>query len=348
MTDLPKLFSSPLSLRQAFVEGLEAMLEAHQGLGVFILVLANATYDETIYRRLQQPLKARFALLAQQMRDDLLAGRPIADAPDDVAVFLKLMAVGFDDLPLTRFHQAGPYQLQFNLLRSFRPARMSNTRVEKNCQPFDAAGFHFNKPFLRKEIFWQGDLFGHDCRLLYNKFPFAELHGLLVIDAEAEKSQWLAGSDHRLLWEITAAMGEGIPGIGFAYNGYGAFASVNHQHFQMFARSEGQYPLESAAWAHNGGDEAYPINCYRYSDPEQAWQHLQQLHDANQTYNLLFRPGVLYVLPRRFQGSYQHADWTPGFAWAEVCGAVTTFNNQDLTSLDAATLAAELAKLSLA
>jgi len=345
MTEAADIFQSPDSFREAFIDGLEQMLAEHNGLGVFILVLANATYDGAIQQRLKPALRERFCLLSEQMRSALLAGRPLTDAPDDLLVFLKLMAVGFGGLELTRFRQVDGFELQFNPLRAYRPARMSNALVTELFRPFDPSGFHFNKPFLQKEVFWEGDLQGQPCRLLYNKFPFAELHGLLVIAPDDNKPQWLTESDHHAVWKISENLGETLPNVGFGYNSYGAFASVNHQHMQMFVRSEGEYPLQAQRWRHSGGGEAYPLECHRYREADEAWEHIHRLHEQKRPYNLLYRPGCLYVLPRNFQGSYQHAEWTGGFAWAEVCGAITTFNAEDFRSLDGAAIREEMAKL---
>ena len=55
MTEAPGVFRSRDSLREAFVDGLELMLAEHHDLGVFILALANASYDRSIYQRLQAP-----------------------------------------------------------------------------------------------------------------------------------------------------------------------------------------------------------------------------------------------------------------------------------------------------
>ncbi len=345
MTDPATIFQSPDSFREAFIDGLERMLARHSGLGVFILVLANATYDRVIHQRLKPALRERFGVLSDQIRSALLAGRPLSDAPDDLLVFLKLMAVGFDDLELTRFRQADGFELQFNPLRAYRPARMSDAVVTELYRPFDPSGFHFNKAFLQKEVFWEGDLQGQPCRLLYNKFPFAQLHGLLVIAPEDNKPQWLTESDHQAAWKISEQLGEALPGVGFGYNSYGAFASVNHQHLQMFMRSGDEYPLQAQCWRHSGGGQAYPLECHRYGDADAAWEHIHQLHEQKRPYNLLYRPAELYVLPRNFQGSYQHAEWTGGFAWAEVCGAITTFNAEDFQSLDGAAIREEMAKL---
>lgn len=345
MTDKASIFQSHAHYRESFIAGLEKMLAAHSGIGVFILVLANASFDPLIMARLQVPLQRRFAELSDDLKQQLLGGRKLDHAPDDLFVFLKLMAVGLEQIAATQFRKEGLFELQFNLLRAFRPSRMADAAVSEIQQAFNPKGFNFNKPFLAKEVLWQGDLQGSPCRLLYNKFPFAELHGLLVIDAEANKPQWLTSEDHQTMWAICEQLGEGMPGVGFGYNAYGAYASVNHQHFQMFVRGDAGFPVEAAEWHCNGGDQAYPATCERFDDARQAWQRLQALHEGNQAYNLLYRPGRLYILLRAFQGSYQHAPWTGGFAWSELCGAFTTFNQQDFEQLTESDVRAEFAKL---
>ncbi len=346
MTELPPLLRDRAGLAQRFAEGLERMLAQHDGLGVFILALANARHEPAVDERLRRPLEARFAALRDQVRATLAAGRTLPDAADDQEVFLRLALLGLEALPPTRYRQAGPWRLQYNLLRALRPPRMAHVRVSALHKPFDPDGFHFDRPFLRKEILWEGTLLGRAARLLYNKFPFAPLHGLLVLEPEAHRPQYLREADHHLAWRLCRAAGEGMPGFGLGYNSHGAYASVNHQHFQSFAlEADERLPVEAPCWRHNGGDADYPLDCRRLTDPEAAWEAIEHLHREGRAYNLLYRPGILYLLPRHFQGSYRHAAWTGGFAWSETSGAITTFNADDFASLDAAAIEAELGKL---
>jgi len=337
---LPALFRSRDALQTAFADGLAAML-ADEGLGSFILVLANAGSEPALWSALQDRLAIRFAELSAAHGRGKLADA----APDDLAVFEQLLAVGFDQLQLARHRDVGPWQLQFNQLRAFRPPRMSDARVDSLRKPFDPAGFHFNKPFLKKEILWQGELLGVPCRWLYNKFPFAPLHTLLVMAPDEQRPQWLRESDHHAVWTLTERLGEGLRGLGFGYNAYGAYSSVNHQHLQGFVRDGDRYPLELDCWMHNGGGLAYPVACQRHEDAASAWSAIAALHAANTPYNLLYRPGRLYVLPRAFQGSYRHADWTAGFAWSELAGGFTLFDATKMAALDGAAIEAEFSKL---
>lgn len=342
-------FENTREFRAAFVKGL-GDLSVESELGAFILVLANASFDPEIYRLLKRRLRDRFDQQASVYRELLSDGRSPPDAPDDVVVFLKLLAVGFDGVRLTEFRQAGPWEVQFNQLRSFRPPRMSRVEVTGLHRPFDADGFHFNKPFLQKEVLWQGELLDRPVRLLYNKFPFAELHGILVPDPQAQRPQFLHPDDHDYLWRLTAELGAGIPGVGFGYNAYGAYCSVNHQHFQMYVRDRlapggPRYPIEQPGWRHRGGEQAYPLPVEYFDDGAAAWRRIEALHAANRSYNLLYRPGGLYLAPRAMQGTYSHSEFTSGFAWSEIAGSITTFRRGDFEGLDERRIRLEYARL---
>jgi hypothetical protein len=338
------VFATPDILRDAFEKRLTELLELDQ-LGVFILVLANAGFERQTFDRLQRPLAVAFERWRRRLHDQ---DPFVTDAPaDDIEVLRRLCALGFEHLGTTRWRSLGPWQLQFNPLRALRPPRLSHAVPSGLCQAFDPAEFHFNKPFLHQEIFWQGTLAGAPLRLLYNKFPFAELHGLLVPHPEACKPQFLSRQDHELVWRIGTELGPQLPGLGFAYNAYGAYASVNHLHFQMFVRTKGRYPVESSRWFHNGGPVSYPVPVQRHEDSGSAWQALQSLHVAGRAYNLLYRPGCLYILERAMQGGYAHAAWTAGFAWSEMAGAITVSAAEDFLRLTELDLEAEFRRLAV-
>jgi hypothetical protein len=339
------IFQSPEKFSDAFAQGLASMLD-HDGLGVFILVCANAGFSPALQQLLSPALKMRYQRHAEQYREALMQGYVLPDADDDVLVFLKMMAIGFEALCPSEFQSVGPWEAQFNPLRSFRPPRMAHSRVEAVHAPFDENGFHFNKPFLRKECFWSGTLEGREVELLYNKFPFVDYHGLLVPQREHNAPQFLTRDDHFYLWRVCEAIGRRLPGVGFGYNAYGAYASVNHLHFQMYRR-ESPLPVELPVWRHNGGNRPYPSDCKRFDEAAAAWAFIESLHGDGISYNLLYVPGGLYCLPRRKQGSYHHAAWTAGYAWYEMCGGVVTFNRPQYEALDAAVIEKEFETLRL-
>jgi len=345
--DLPGPFQSREALEQAFIAGLERQLEA-PALGAYILVLANASFDAGIWPRLAKGLQDRFQAHARIIAAALRAGRQPEAPDDDLMVFLKLMAMGFDAVSTTEFRRSGPWELQFNPLRALRPARASGLQVG-GCLPpaFAPQGFHFNKPFLRPEILWEGRLGSHPVRLLYNKFPFSPLHTLLVPEPERERPQLLGQELHHYAWHLAEALGRGLPGIAIAYNSYGAHASVNHLHFQMVVRTQ-PLPLQEAGWRHNGGASHYPLDCRVFTSGLEAWFFIEHLHQRQTPYNLIYLPGRLYCLPRQVQGSVALPPWTAGFAWHELAGGITTFRRDDFDRLTGKVIAAELSRQDLA
>lgn len=339
---LPDLFHSPEHLRAEFVAGLERQL-AEPNLGTYILVLANASYDPVIWPLLRGRLADRFTELSAQVSEALRSGRKLGYPDDDLMVFLKLMAIGFSAITGTEWRQDGPWEIQFNALRGLRPPRASGQRTE-GCEPppFNPNGFHFNKPFLAPEILWQGELRRHPARLLYNKFPFADLHGLLVPDPERGLPQRLTQDWHLYVWHLVEALAERLPGLGIGYNSHGGQASVNHLHFQTFLRTE-PLPIAAVHWTHNSGAAAYPIPCHVFTSALEAWFFIDHLHRNNQPYNLIYQPDRLYCLPRRAGGA--SVPWCAGHAWYEMAGGATTFNRDDFVELGASHICDALAAL---
>lgn len=342
MSDNP--FSSSQSFQSAFASGLSGLLQ-QGGLGPFILVCANASFDPRVETATADGLAKLYLALSEEYTDALANGKTIQAVEEDLLVFLKLHAVGFDKLKPTEIRRAGPWEVQFNQLRSFRPKRITTRVPESLHVPFDEAGFHFNKGFMQKEAFWAGELHGRHATLYYNKYPFVDFHGLLVPERESCLPQLLTEAHHFYLWEATLSLAHTLPGVGFGYNSLGAFASVNHLHFQMFVKPKG-FPVMHAGWRHNGGDAAYPAQCATFNLAGAAWEYLSQLHQHNTPYNLLYTPGKLYVFPRKKQGTYDQPDWTSGFTWHELAGGMITFNHEDYEHLDEAAIQRELLALS--
>lgn len=336
-------FASTAALQQAFAEGLARMLEGND-LGSYILVLANAAQDARLWQRFKHRLEERHSHLAALVAASLRQGRPIDAPDDDLMVFLKLMAIGFGEGLRAHTRLAGPWEVCYNPLRALRPPRASRVCVEGLSRPFDPEGFHFNRPALEREVLWSGTLLGHTARLLYNKFPFVELHGLLVPEPEKSWPQWLTEQWHTWAWTLAVRLGETTPGFGLSYNSLGAYASVNHLHFQTFVRTK-PLPLAQAHWRHNGGERAYPTACLTFDDAGQAWQAIESLHRQGTPYNLIYTAGRLYLLPRRPQGSDPPAPWSVGHAWFEMAGGVVLFNRADYEDLDAEAIAAELKRV---
>jgi diadenosine tetraphosphate (Ap4A) HIT family hydrolase len=339
------IFSTQDRFTESFKQGLVGLLHDYNELGVFILVLANVSFDPGLLQDFEKKVKGRYTLLRRSFNNDpkqfYLEG-----AGDDVGVFEKLLQTGMDGLHHTEFRDEGPWEVQFNQLRSFRPTRIADTKVDGISAPFDVDGFHFNKPFLLKETFWEGELAGRSTSLYYNKFPFMPMHTLIVPEREANKPQYLHKADLELLWQLCEMMGETMPDVMFGYNSYGANASINNLHFHMFVRQK-RLPLLREEWSHNGGDKEYPVGCGKFTSLDEAWVFISGLHRQEVSYNLVALPGELYCLPRARQGSYCHAEWNTGFAWYEMSGGVAAVDADIYQSLSAEQITRELELLEL-
>lgn len=334
MTVLPDLFQSADVFRDRFEQGLVELLRATGELGEDILVLANAHFEPRIWDHLHDELKACFVRLASA---------PAQGAPDDVATLRAILDHGFDTLRPVEFRHAGPWELQFNPLRALRPVRHGSACGAGIRAPFDASRFHFDKPFLRQEIIWEGPLLGRIATLFYNKFPFADYHGLLVPDLGAHRPQFLAPADFHYLWDVARELHARLPGFGLGYNSYGAHASVNHLHFQTFLRSE-PLPIEGARWTHNGGSEPYPCRCLRFDERAAAADCIAALHERATAYNLILSGGRLYCLPRRRQGEgAARAPWLGALAWYEMAGGFPLADAADFVRLTPEDIAMQLA-----
>ncbi len=334
-------FASAPALERQFADGLGRMLEHHSGLGVYILVLANAAYEPGLWARLMPALSERHARLARSITEALRQGLQLADPEDDLMVFLKLHAIGFEHLRTVESRRSGPWHMMFNPIRALRPPRNSGQAFTGLQRPFDPAGFHFNKPFLAKEVLWEGALSGKPARLLYNKFPFARLHGLLVPSPLENRPQSLTPELHGWAWDV--ATQSQVSGLCLGYNSLGAGASVNHLHFQSFVQAD-PLPVEDARFAHNGGSEPYPVPCHRYTEADAAWLHLDQLHQDNQPYNLIYSRNGLYLIARAAQDSDSIAAHCRGYGWSEMAGALTLFSREAYDASHSAAFSADLAQ----
>ena len=320
------IFQSNKDFNNAFASGLDKILENDE-LGVFILVLANAIYDENIWRELKPKLIKKF---------EHLKTKELSGAADDIEVFQKLSVINLDDLNTTQIKQIGEFELQYNPLRALRPKRMSNVVTKGMSQNFDANSFNFNKDFLQKEMFYKGKFFGKQISIFYNKFPFANQHGLVVVEPEKQHPQLLTYELHQFAWMMANAIGLSIKGFTLAYNSYGAYASVNHFHLQCFVRNT-PLPIESV--------EKYVLVNHWFGSVNDAWEFIEALHRDEQPYNLIYRENKILIIVRKRQDDYKHSDWTAGYAWYEACGGVSLSSINNFNNLEKQDLKAELEKL---
>ena len=317
---------STAAFQRLFSTGLEAMLQP-DAFGAFILVLANSLQDEASRSALSVALSRNWQHLRSRID---VPGLSIA--PDDDKVFRQLETIDPGQLSVWRTALQGDWEINLNPMRALRPPRASTEVVSTLYRPFDASGFNFNKPFLAPEILWEG--VWRDCsfRVLYNKFPFAPYHLLLVPNPQLEQPQFLAREYHELISVLAAEMAARVPGFAIAFNSIGAGASVNQLHFQSFVR-ETPLPVELDKWNHNGGNEVYPLTCTRFDDSDEAWRRIDDLHQANSAYNLLYRDKACYVIMRRMQGDENIDPDIRGAGWIELCGVFNVPDEVALRSL---------------
>ena len=314
-----------------FVEHLRGMLSPDQA-GALILVLANSLQDEHLESALKPDVVEMFDSLRSRVRDG-----EVAITDDDLTVFNALQQTGIDAISRWQTAATGCWEIVFNPVRALRPSRASTEVFNDIFRPFDDGGFNFNKPFLRAEILWQGPWRQKQLRVLYNKFPFAPYHLIIVPDAQSRLPQCLSSEYHQLIWQLVEAQQTVLPGFAVGYNSIGACASVNQLHFQSFVRPE-PLPIEQLRWRHNGGGDDYPMTCTVFDSMQDSQMLIDAYHANRQPYNLLYRPGRCYVIPRIAQGSETVAPRVRGAGWIEECGVFNVSVKTELQSLTATEL----------
>ena len=328
------------AFQHRFTHSLRGMLSPDQA-GAFILVLANSLQDELSRAALRYEIESMYRAIQSSVRDNRIR---ITD--DDQTVIEALELSGIESLTAWQTVRKGAWEVLFNPIRALRPARASNAAFEAIMQPFEPDKFNFNKPFLRPEILWEGRWQKTQLRVLYNKFPFVPYHLIIVPNAEEQLPQYLTLNYHSMIWQLLEQQHTVLTGFGVGYNSLGACASVNQLHFQSFMR-EAPLPVERPHWQHNGGDEPYPVNCFTFDSKQACWQLIDRYHTNNQPYNLLYRPGRCYVLPRIAQGDEHVLPRVRGAGWIEQCGVFNVTDRTDFESVSAIELEDCLRSLSV-
>ena len=328
------------AFRHLFIETLRNMLAPDEA-GSFILVLANSLQDT----RLRNSLKPDIDSMFNPIRSNIQANA-IRTTDDDRAVFRALQQTGMDAFSAWQTVAVGSWEVVFNPVRALRPSRASAEVINGIKRPFDNNGFNFNKPFLRAEILWEGTWQQKQLRVLYNKFPFAPYHLIIVPDAGLQLPQYLTAEYHALIWNLVEQQQVALPGFTVGYNSLGACASVNQLHFQSFVREE-LLPVEQSRWKHNKGSADYPMRCTVLDSMQESRALINEFHANNQPYNLLYRPGRCYVIPRIAQGSETVLPRVRGAGWIEDCGVFNVSDKNELQSLTATELDACLRSLSV-
>ena len=327
-----------IQFKKLFVSKLKNMLSDDE-LGAFILVLANSQQDEFLKDALQGELKNTFDALKNKFSAGSLSA-----AQDDIDVFKKLLDIELEDIPVWRCRTTGNWEVSYNAIRQLRPMRASAQKFNSIKQDFDETKFHFNKPFLKPEILWEGLFAGINLRVLYNKFPFSDYHLLVTVSPEKNSSQLLTLDAHHTICLLAKNVEKIFPGFGIGFNSLAAGASVNHYHFQGFIR-EPAFPIESNRWRHNGGEVDYPLMVKCFTDAEKSWPYIEQLISQDIAFNYLCRKNTCYIVPRKYQCSVELPAWLTGAGWLDVAGVMTVSDEETFNTIDEQSVTNALALL---
>ncbi len=331
MLKIERILTSTKAYQQAFEEGLLKILN-NKTSGTFILVCANIFQHHELLKKYKPILGEAFTHIKNYYQQCKQNNQQPNDAIDDITVMNKIISIGFNNLNPIQTKQlstnATTYQINYNQLRSFRPARMSSTQDVCLNTVFNPDGFHFDKAFLKKEIFAEGKMNGRKISLLYNKFPFVEYHALLVLDKTQQHNQFLTKETLDYIFNLQKTCTTNIPELVITYNSIGAGASVNHLHFQVFIETMPLAIFLSDA-THEDAAESYPAHYRAFKELNKCWGYLQQLHHTNTPYNLLFKNKKIICLPRKSATKTFSGFNVSSYGWAEMAG-VFTLNDIDI------------------
>ena len=275
--------------------------------------------------------------------------KPANEMGRDVKMFPGIIKWAKEGFPIAKGRVVGDtFRVTLSQVRACRPPGITDTPV-LSIYPrmrFEELAFHFNMEHVQEERIWEGKLNGR-LASCFSTFAFDRLHTLLVPNRDEQHLQLLSKEIHSWVREVADLVGTKIPGFMIAYNSLGAYASVPQLHLQTIVRPAG-LPIMDAQWKHNNDDggRPYPLACNKYVNGCDAWKWISERHRADRPYNLVYAPTGIYCFPRKFQGSYQRADWTGGFAWYECAGNMITFRDRDYDALTLEMILDEYAKMS--
>lgn len=337
MPDINQVLFSSTHYKQAFEEGLSRILQ-HKTAGTFILACANLFQHPEFLKNNRVQLNEAYTCIKQRYQAYQKKGQQPDDAPDDITVMTSLIDIGLHNLQDVEYRKIEfndvDFLLNYNQLRSFRPARMSTADNLELDMPFNEDGFHFDKPFLAKESFAEGECEGKQLSLLYNKFPFIHYHALLVVDKARHNNQYLTQDTLNYIVRLHARTQQNCPDFVMTYNSLGAGASVNHLHFHTYIQIT-PLPVFSQAFGHNGGKLPYPASCLVLNSATEAWKIIETLQKNNMPYNLLFKNKKIYCLPRKIADKEYVGMDVNTYGWSQMAGLINVENGELLDEITA-------------
>lgn len=327
---LPEIFKSKDKFSKVYDEYLINLLKllkkkiSVNDLGILILLSAQAAFNQDLYKKINTRLDSAYKNLSAEIKNI-----PDNLKNDDYFVALKILEFGWKNIESVLFKKLiGLWDAQYNQLRTFKPRRNAIEKISSVYKKFDKNSFNFNKPFLVKERFKKCRCNGLDVSLFYNKFPFVPYHTLLVPEQEKNYPQFLKRRFHFYAYDLIKS----TEGFAIGYNSIGAYASVNHFHFQLFIEKE-KMPVCNSIWKHNGGVKKYPAACFVFENKTASWKFITQLHKNNIPYNILYTKDKTYIFPVNFQKMHKKTIFPLGFAWIEFSGSFINVTKTDYDKL---------------
>lgn len=324
---LPDIFKSKDKFVKAYDDYLINLPEKKisiNDLGILILLSAQAAFNRDLHRKINTRLDSAYknlSVVIKNVPDNL--------KNDDYFVALKILEFGWKNIESVSFKKLnGLWDAQYNQLRTFKPRRNATEKINSVYKKFDKNSFNFNKAFLKKECFKKCRCNGLYVSLFYNKFPFVPYHTLLVPEQEKNHPQFLKRKFHFYAFDLIKK----TEGFAIGYNSIGAYASVNHFHFQLFIEKE-KMPVCNSIWTHNGGAIKYPANVLVFENKTASWKLISHLHKNNIPYNILYTKEKTYIFPVNFQKMHKKTIFLLGFAWIEFSGSFINVTKKDYDKL---------------
>lgn len=325
---LPEIFRTKEKFIKVYDDYLLNLLQKEinlNDLGVLILLSAQAAFNKDLYRKTFTRLNSIYRKLSKKIN-----AIPDELKNDDYFIALKILEIGWKNIEKVSFKKLNAlWHIQYNQLRTFKPRRNAVEEISSIYKKFDPNSFSFNKPFLRQERFKKCRCNGMDVSLFYNKFPFVPYHSLLVPEQEKNHPQFLRRRFHYYAYDLIKA----AEGFVIGYNSIGAFASVNHLHFQMFVKNQ-PLAVENEMWKHNSGIKEYPAKCFVFESKRTSWDFIKMLHEKNIPYNILYTKKKTYIFPMNFQKSHKYTIFPLGFAWIELSGSFINVTKKDYDNIN--------------
>lgn len=248
----------------------------------------------------------------------------------------------------------GSLVLHINRIRECRPqglAKSSDVKIDAPRKPGD---FHFGGLECDYEQFYKIE----DYDILYNRYPFAPFHFLMVPDRKPKDeknihNQYLDPETDQGVLEaiLRIVQNPDYKGIRIGYNSLGAHASRNGFHFHGFIVNDNWAPsienkikdLKKSGRMNNYYGLAEWIT--KEDGIDALKDFLKNIYMINKignenssvTYNLYFTPEGIACFPRKHQGDKTYrkllddSNFTTGYAFFEMCGdIVCPINNPNL------------------